>query len=185
VCNASKAVNWSQALTTIGAALEIVGLSVTGHALWVRGSRHNAPPGLLRRTYRRTENRIRAWLGWHKTQEIDLQAGELTLTPGHMWARALPGEIADDASLDDKVAWLRRYVENLDRDITSLIKEHGELADQLRSESRAATTALEQRLTDQDERFTQEAIADLGLAWAGVVLAAVGVALGLGGYWLT
>jgi hypothetical protein len=56
---------------------------------------------------------------------------------------------------------------------------------ELRSELEAATTGIEQRLARQKDEFTKEMTADLGSAWAGLVLAVFGVSLGLVGYWLS
>jgi hypothetical protein len=175
---------WSQVLTTVGAVLEIAGLTFTGVALWDRGERHGAPPGRVRRAYRRIDSRIRARLGRPRTQTLEVQPAGVVVTAGQVRLRARPGELADDASVEDKVAWLVRYVEHLDRESQSMIEEHDKLGADLRSELKTATTTIEQRLTHQDVRFTEEMVADLGSAWVGLILATVGVSLGLIGYWL-
>jgi hypothetical protein len=181
----SEAVGWSGFLTTIGAGIEVCGLGLTGVALWDRGERHNAPPGRLRRASRWIDDRIRARLGRPRPQFIEPQPARVTITTGGVWPRARPGEIADDAPVDDKVAWLTRYVELLDRDIDAMIGEFHKLPDQVRSEFKATTKALEQRLARQKDEFSEEMIADLGSAWFGLALAIVGVCLGLAGYWLS
>jgi hypothetical protein len=172
-------------LTTVGAVLEVAGLSFTGLALWDRGERHNAPPGRVRRWYRRIDSRIRARLGRPRTHVVHAHLAGGVATAGQVRLQARPREIADDAPVGDKVAWLMRYVEHLDRDMQSRIEEHDKLAADLRSEHKATTAALEQRLASQDERFTGEMIADLGSAWVGLAFATVGVVLGLVGYLLS
>jgi len=173
---------WSDALTAIGAALEVLGLGFTGFALWERGQRHDAPPGRLRRAYRWIDNRIRAHFGQPRTQYIWPESATITITVGHLWPRARPGEIADDASVEDKLAWLTHYIELLDRDIDTMIKELGaKLPDELRSELEAVRKTLEDQLARQQDGFTKEMTTDLGSAWAGLVLAIVGVAVGLAG----
>jgi hypothetical protein len=176
---------WSGIFTTIGAILEVAGLSFTGLALWDKGERHDAPPGRLRRAYRRIDSRIRAVLGRPRAHTIDVHTAGAIATAGQVRLRARPGEIADDAPVEDKVSWLMRYVEHLDRDIRSMTEEHDQLAADLRSEHKATTAALEQRLASQDDKFTEETIADLGSAWVGLAFATVGVVLGLVGYWLS
>jgi hypothetical protein len=112
----SKAVCWFQTLTTIGAVLEVAGLSFTGFALWDRGERHNAPPGRLRRGYRWIDNRIRALRGQPRPQFIEPKPVGVTVTLGQPHVGRRPGEIADDAQFDEKVAWLMLYIEDLDQD---------------------------------------------------------------------
>ena len=172
-------------LTTIGAGFEVLGLGFTGFALWDKGERHKAPPGRLRRAYRWIDGRIRLRLGRPRTHFVYAGSPGGIATAGQVRVRARPSDLADDASVDDRVAWLMRYVEHLDRDMQSRIEDHDKLAAELRSELKAATTALEQRLTRQDESLTEEMVADLGSAWAGLVLATIGVSLGLVGYWLS
>lgn len=104
----SEAVWWSWNLTTVGAVLEVVGLGFTGVALWDRGERHNAPPGRVRRWYRRVDSRIRARLGRPRTRVVQADAAGAIATAGQVRVQARPGVIADDAPLDDQVAWLRR-----------------------------------------------------------------------------
>jgi hypothetical protein len=168
----------------IGALFEVAGLSVTGLALWDRSQRHNTPPGSLRRAVRWIDNRVQACFAKPREQFISLEPAHVRMTTGQVWPRARPGEIADGASVDDKVVWLIRYVGLLDGDIDTLIKERGNLADELRSELKATAADLEQQLARQRDEFTQEMVADLGAAWFGLAFAIVGVCLGFIGYWL-
>jgi hypothetical protein len=177
----SEAVWWSWILTTVGAVLEVAGLGFTGFALWDRGERHNAPPGRLRRAYRRIDHRLRARFGQPRPQVIWPEPVTVTITPGRLWPRARPGEIADHASVDDKLTWLTRYVNLLDGDIDEVIKELGKMPEEVRSDLKAVRKALEERLARQQDEFTKEMTADLGSAWAGLVLATIGVSVGLVG----
>lgn len=165
----SEPVRWSEILTTAGAGFEVLGLGFTGFALWDRGERHNAPPGRLRRAYHWIDDRIRARFGQSRPQFIEPRPARVTITTGGVWPRARPGEIADDASVEDKVAWLTGYVELLDRDIQAMIEEFLMLPDEVRSEHKATTKALEQRLARQNDEFSggNNRGPRLGVVWPG------------------
>jgi hypothetical protein len=165
------AVSWDL-LLVIGAAAEFAGLSLTGRELWRRTVAHDAPPGLPRR--------IGRWIRrLFRREGTEAPGSPATGVGNAMPARAVarPGDPGEGASEDEWRSWVRRSLGRLDEDLHAVNERVDGAEREIASSVATAGDHVERSVAELRREQHDEVIANLGLAWLGLYLAAGGVLL--------
>lgn len=158
---------WEVVLVVAGTSLQLAALGYATRSVW---------PGKVKRPAKRFGDWLRRRFSRNRQVQLKFESHETGSSS--FGISVTRGCYPDDGSADEQIAWLRRTLENLGKDIDALRNSSMEIAAEAKAEARARADELMQHLEGRSTLSETDAYRAGVMAALGTVLVLVGDLLG-------